>query len=215
MITRGQLKAGESTLILGASGSTGVAAIQVAKCVGALVIATTRKPAKVQTLRALGADHVICTSNDADGVLKSFKSEIKSLTRGTGVDCVYDGVGGAISLESIRCTRFGARFLIVGWASTPDVARGRGRRGAPNANRIPTNLILMKSLNVLGCPAVISTKHDPTLREMRQTDLLRWVHQGLIKPHVSHRFPLERVRDALLAKWNGLIIGGCAINPPS
>ena len=71
---------------------------------------------------------------------------------------MYDGVGGATSLESLRCVKFGARFLIVGWASTPDVARGRGKRGAPKANQLPTNLIMMKGLQVLGCPTIISTK---------------------------------------------------------
>ena len=65
-----------------------------------------------------------------------------------GVDVVYDGVGGATSLESLRCVKFGARYLIVGWASTPNVARGKGQRGAPNANMLPTNLIMMKGLQV-------------------------------------------------------------------
>ena len=164
------------------------------------MIATTRNPLKVEKLKELGADHVICTHGSPDAGVTQFRNEVKSLTRSRGVDCVYDGVGGPTSLEAIRCTRFGARFLIVGWASTPDVARGRGRRGAPNANRIPTNLILMKSLDVLGCPAVISTKHDPSLRGTRQRDLRRWAEQGLIRPYISHRFPLVNLREALLAK---------------
>ena len=89
---------------------------------------------------------------------------MKALTGGRGVDVVYDGVGGDISVESLRCVRFGARFLIVGWAATPFVARGKGQRGAPNANQLPTNLIMMKGLDVLGCPTVISTVEDPSLR---------------------------------------------------
>ncbi|MBV69957.1 MAG: hypothetical protein CMH52_01285 [Myxococcales bacterium] len=214
LVTRGQLKADESLLILGASGATGVAAIQVAKSLGARVLATTRTAHKVEQLKQLGADHVICTQGESDGDVRRFRDDVKLLTDNRGVDCVYDGVGGPTSLEAIRCTRFGARFLIVGWASTPDVARGRGRRGAPNANRIPTNLILMKSLDVLGCPAVISTKHDPSLRATRQDDLLLWAEQGRIKPYISHRFQLQNLKEALLAKWTGDIIGGCAILAP-
>ena len=62
-------------------------------------------------------------------------------------------------------SRFGARYLVVGWAATPFVARGQGQRGAPNANLLPTNLIMMKGLDVLGCPTVISTVNDPSLRD--------------------------------------------------
>ena len=69
---------------------------------------------------------------------------MKALTGGLGVDVVYDGVGGDdITVESMRSCKFGARLLIVGWAATPNVAAGKGERGtgAPNPNRIPTNLI--------------------------------------------------------------------------
>ena len=127
---------------------------------------------------------------------------------------VYDGVGGDISLESLRCVNFGARFLIVGWASTPLVAKGRGGRGAPRANMLPTNLIMMKGLKVLGCPMVISSQKDPSIRPPRVAKLLEWANKGLIVPQVSHGFALEDAQAALSARWRGEITGGCAVHPP-
>jgi len=109
--------------------------------------------------------------------------------------------------------RFGARFLIVGWASTPDVARGKGRRGAPNANALPTNLVMMKGLDVLGCPTAISTLHDPASRAPRLAQVLAWAEEGHIRPHVSHAFPLADFQAAMRAKWNGEVTGGCVLHP--
>ena len=106
-----------------------------------------------------------------------------------------------------------ARFLIVGWASTPFVARGKGQRGAPNANQLPTNLIMMKSLDVLGCPTVISTVHDPASRAPRLAQVLEWAEKGAIRPHVSHTFPLSEVKAAMRAKWSGEVIGGAVLHP--
>jgi NADPH2:quinone reductase len=156
LVTCGQLKAGETVLIHGASGATGLAAVHIAKLLGATVIATGRNDEKLAMVQQQGADHVINCRNEEDpSGVKSFRTEVKSLTNGKGVDVVYDAVGGAISLESMRCVSFGARFLIVGWASTPFVAKGKGQREAPNANMLPTNLIMMKGLRVMGCPTVI------------------------------------------------------------
>lgn len=204
LITRGRLREGETVLIHGASGATGLAAVHLAKLLGARVIATGRSPEKLAAVKREGADHVIAGP---------FKDEVRALTGGRGVDVVYDGVGGDISIESLRCVSFGARFLIVGWAATPFVAKGKGGRGAPNANVLPTNLIMMKGLDVLGCPTVISTVQDPSLRPPRLKQILEWAAAGKVRPHVSHRFPLARVVEAMRAKWSGAVIGGVVVNP--
>jgi len=214
LVARGRLQAGETVLIHGASGSTGLAAVQVAKLLGATVIATGRSESKLGQVKALGADHVIALAKSGgEAGLRSFREEVKALTGGRGADVVYDGVGGEISLESLRAVAFGARYLIVGWAATPFVAAGKGQRGAPNANVLPTNLIMMKGLDVLGCPTVISTVQDPSLRPPRLAQVLRWAESGAIRPHVSHTFPLERFQDAMRAKWSGEITGGCVLHP--
>jgi NADPH:quinone reductase len=204
LVTRGKLRAGETVLIHGASGATGLAAVHVAKILGARVIATGRSEEKLAIVKEQGADHV---------VRGAFKDEVRALTNGRGADVVYDGVGGDVSIESLRCVAFGARFLIVGWAATPFVAKGKGGRGAPNANVLPTNLIMMKGLDVLGCPTVISTVQDPSLRPPRLQQILAWAAEGKLKPHVSHRFPLAQIVDAMRAKWTGAVIGGAVVHP--
>ncbi|MBP6830679.1 MAG: NADPH:quinone oxidoreductase family protein [Deltaproteobacteria bacterium] len=211
LVTRGRLQPGETVLIHGASGSTGLAAVHLAKRLGATVIATGRSAEKLAEVKHEGADHVIHTRGP-DGALP-FRDEVKALTGGRGVDVVYDGVGGDVSVESLRCVRFGARYLIVGWAATPFVARGKGLRGAPNANQLPTNLIMIKGLDVLGCPTVISTIHDPSLRPPRLAYVLAWAAEGTLRPHVSHVFPLAEFREAMQAKWRGEVIGGCVLRP--
>jgi NADPH2:quinone reductase len=211
LIARGRLREGETVLIHGASGATGLAAVEIAKLVGATVIASGRSDEKLAVVRERGADHVINVRGE--GGVRSFREDVKALTGGRGVDVVYDGVGGDVSLESLRCVRFGARLLIVGWASTPFVARGRGGRGAPNANQLPTNLILMKGLDVLGCPTAIATLQDPTIRAPRLAAVLSWASAGRIRPHVSHTFDLEQVKEAMAAKWRGDVIGSCVLHP--
>jgi NADPH2:quinone reductase len=194
-------------LIHGASGATGLPAVEIAKLVGARVIATGRSEEKLRTVSQYGADHVLVTGNEP------LAERVKALTAGSGVDVVYDGVGGEISVQSLRCVRFGARYLIVGWAATPFVARGKGQRGAPDANQLPTNLIMMKGLDVLGCPTMIGTMNDPSLRPPRLARILEWVREGKIHPHVSHTFPLSEIHAAMRAKWNGAVTGGCVVHP--
>ncbi|MBL8741299.1 MAG: NADPH:quinone oxidoreductase family protein [Myxococcales bacterium] len=212
LIARGKLQPGETVLIHGASGATGLAAVQVAKRIGATVIATGRSDEKLAAVKAQGADHVINTKGDGD-TPKPFRDEVKALTGGRGVDVVYDGVGGDISVESLRAMAFGGRFLIVGWAGTPFVAKGKGGRGAPNANQLPTNLIMMKGLDVLGSPAIISTVKNPAIRKPRLEQVLAWAESGDIKPQVSHRFPLAEIKEAMRCKWSGQVIGGCVVHP--
>ncbi len=214
LVTRGRVTAGETVLIHGASGSTGLAAVHIARLLGATVIATGRSDAKLAVVKAEGAHHVINTRK-ADGTAgtRAFRDDVKALTDGRGVDVVYDGVGGDISLESLRCVKFGARYLVVGWAATPFVAAGKGSGPAPNPNVLPTNLIMMKGLDVLGCPTVISTLNDPSLRPPRIAQVMRWAEEGAIRPYVSHVFPLAEYRAAMRAKWHGEVIGGCVLHP--
>ncbi len=206
LVTRGRVQPGETVLVHGASGAVGLAAVHVAKLLGATVIATGRSPAKLEVVAAAGADHVVVTDTP-------LRDAVKALTHGRGVDVVYDGVGGELSIESLRCVRFGARYLIVGWAATPFVARGKGQRGAPNANQLPTNLIMMKGLDVLGCPTVISTVHDPASRAPRLAQVLSWAAAGQIRPLVSRRYPLDDFAIAMRAKWHGEGVGGHVVQP--
>jgi len=205
LIHCGELRPKETVLILGASGASGLAAVHLAKLVGATIIAVGRSPEKLAIVQKQGADHVV--------VAGALRDEVKALTSGKGVDVVYDAVGGATSIESLRCVAFGARFLIVGWASTPDVARGKGERGAPNANQLPTNLILIKGLKVIGCPMAISTHRDPSIRIERLSHLMDWASSGKITPVVSATFKLADVKEAMRAKWESRHVGACVLHP--
>ncbi len=91
------------------------------------------------------------------------------------------------------------------------MAKGKGGRGAPNANLLPTNLILMKSLDVRGCPAAISVHRDPSVRVKRLAAIRRWLQAGAITPQVGKTYPLEKVREALLAKWESRHVGTVCI----
>lgn len=212
LVARGRLAEGETVLIHGASGSTGLAAVGLAKTIGATVIATGRNPDKLAQVVALGADHAVCTS-EAEGGIASMADRVKALTGGRGVDVVYDGVGGPISAASLRCIRFGGRFLVVGWAATPFVARGRGGRGAPNANVLPTNLIMMKGVDVLGCPTAISTHRDPSIRAERLAALRAWIADGTLAPHAGPAYALDDFAEAFRAKWKSAHVGGCVLQP--
>lgn len=214
LVARGRLQPGETVLIHGASGSTGLAAVHVARRVGATVIATGRSADKLAVVAAEGAHHTVqCTGSEGAGGGPRFREQVKELTGGRGVDVVYDGVGGPISLESLRCVDFGARYLIVGWAATPFVARGRGKRGAPNANHLPTNLIMMKGLDVLGSPTVISTVRNPKIRKERLGAILAWVEAGEIQPRISGSYALADLKEGLRAKWASTHVGGCVVRP--
>jgi NADPH2:quinone reductase len=206
LVTRARVQPGETVLVHGASGAIGLAAVRVAKLLGAVVIATGRSPAKLDVVAAQGADHVVVI--DA-----ALASAVKAVTQGRGADVVYDGVGGDLSIESLRCVRFGARYLIVGWAATPFVARGKGLRGAPNANQLPTNLIMMKGLDVLGCPTAISTTHDPASRAPRLAQVLSWADTGMIRPLVTRRYAFDDFAIAMRAKWHGEGVGGHVVRP--
>lgn len=201
LVARGRLAATETVLVHGASGGVGLAAVQVAKVVGATVIATGRDPAKLAIVREQGADHVVVLR---DG----WRDEVKALTQGQGVEVVFDGVGGDLSVESLRCVRFGARYLIVGWASTPFAARGGT---APN--QLPTNLVLMKGLDVLGCPTAIATGKDPSIRPARLAQVLAWANAGQISPLVARSYPLSEFATAMRAKWHGEVVGGIVLHP--
>lgn len=219
------LQRGEVILVQGATGGVGIPAVQMAKLLGATVIAATRSAGKTDFLRSIGADHVVCVADEA-GEPRLFSEDVKRLTGGRGVEVVYDGVGGdAVTVESMRACAFGARLLIVGWAATPNVASGGGRgrgQGAPNPNRIPTNLIMMKGLRVMGCPAVISlSRQGPekgaAILRRRVRDIDEWTFSGQLPPPVvASTFPLSEVKAALRSRvTSGTELGSTVVCPPT
>lgn len=204
LVHRARVRPGETVLVLGATGSTGLAAVALAKLLGATVIAVGRSVSKLATVGSHGADHLLQSASDNP----RFAAEVKRLTEGRGADVIYDPLGGGASIEALRAAAFGARFVVVGWSSTPQAARG-GRE----ANTLPTNLILVKGLDVLGSPAAISVHRDPSVRTERLASILAWANEGRLRPHVGATFPLAELPAAMHAKWAGAHVGNVIVHP--
>jgi len=204
IVHRARLQAGEHLLVLGATGSTGLAAVQLGKLLGANVIAVGRSAAKLEVVRSHGADHVLRVGDDAPPL----REQVKAVTGGAGVEVVYDAIGGPLSTEALRSAAFGARFVIVGWSSTPFVARNER-----DPNTLPTNLILMKGIDVLGSPAAIAVHRDAALRTERLARILEWAREGRLRPLVSRAFAFADLNEALRAKWESRYPGNITVHP--
>lgn len=192
LVQGGRLMAGEIALIHGATGGMGLAAVQVAKRLGATVIATGGSEAKLEVVKRYGADHVICYGGG------TFRDEVRGLTG--GVDVVFDPVGGDIFDESMRCLNWGARLVIVGFTG-----------GRPAAAR--TNHVLIKGASVVGIRAGEFGRRNPDIAKKNVETLLEWAEAGDIRSHISHRFPMDKVVDAMEAIRAREVIGRIIMTP--
>lgn len=193
---RGQLTAGESVLVLGAAGGTGSAAIQVAKAMGAFVVAAAGGAEKLALAERCGADAVVDYRDEG------LSARVKDLTGGAGVDIVFDPVGGSAFREYLRCLGWNGRYLVIGFAG----------------GEIPTiglNLVLLKSISLVGVAYGASARLDPvaTARDFEQ--LFRWYDDGLLKPVIGARFTLDEGADALRLVTNRGALGKVVIDVAS
>jgi NADPH:quinone reductase-like Zn-dependent oxidoreductase len=104
-------------------------------------------------------------------------------------------------------------MVIVGWAGNTTVAQGGGKRGSDNADRLPTNIMQMKGLYVMGSPMVIHSGREPEIRVPRLESIFKWVVEGRITPYVSDTFPFTEYRRAMHAKLSGQVIGNSVVHP--
>ncbi|PIX67562.1 MAG: NADPH:quinone oxidoreductase, partial [Sphingomonadales bacterium CG_4_10_14_3_um_filter_58_15] len=169
---------GESVLVLGASGGVGMAAVKMAKHLGATVIGTGSSAEKRQAINQAGADHIL------DSADEELASQIKVLTQGTGVDVIFDPVGGALALTATRAIAWNGRYLIVGFASG-------------QIPSFPANHALIKTYSLIGVRAGESPRRDPDLAKRQSAALRDLAAQGVMRPHISHRFPLTDAAYAL------------------
>jgi NADPH:quinone reductase len=175
---RGRLRAGESVLVLGASGGVGLTAVEIAKAMGATVIAAAGGAEKLAVAKRAGADHLI------DYTREDLRERVKSLTGGRGVDVVYDPVGGDAFDQSLRSIAWEGRIIIIGFA-------------AGRIPQIPANLVLVKNIDIIGFFWGSYRRYKPELQAQSFQQLFRWYEEGKLKPHVSHRLPLAEVAQAL------------------
>jgi NADPH:quinone reductase len=175
---RAQIKPGEMLLVLGASGGVGLTAVEIGKAMGATVIASAGGPEKLAIARAHGADHLI------DYRAETLRQRIKEICDGGGVDVVYDPVGGELFDQALKCTNWGGRLLIVGFAGG----------GVP---QIPANYLLVKNLAAMGIYWGSYRRKQPQLVEASFRQLFAWYREGKLKPLISHRFDLAEAATAL------------------
>jgi NADPH2:quinone reductase len=175
---RAMLRPGEVLLVHGAAGGVGLGAVEVGKLLGATVIATASTPEKLEVVRRRGADHVINYTE------QSFVEEVRRLTDGRGANVIYDPVGGDVMLQSLRCVAWSGRILVIGFA-------------AGTIPEIPANRILIKGCSVIGVRAGEAGRQDPSLPRASLGALFDYAALGKLRPHVSHRVPIERFKEAM------------------
>lgn len=173
---RAELKPGETVAILGAAGSTGIAAIQIAKAMGARVIAVASTEEKQAVATGAGADEVIGYEN--------LKDSLKDLTGGKGVDVLFDPVGGDAFDAACRAMARKGRLLVIGFAS--------GR-----IPELPVNLTLVKEFSLVGVFWGSFTQNEPQTYADNMKELIGWYLEGEVKPHIEGRYPLEQAADVL------------------
>ena len=175
---RGQLQAGETLLVLGASGGVGLAAVEIAKAMGARVIAAASSADKLAVAKAAGADELIDYSQ------ASLREEIKRLTNGQGVDVIYDPVGGELFEQAVRGLAWNGRLLVVGFASG-------------TIPQLAANLVLLKGAAVLGVFWGAFAQRQPQDNAANFQQLFAWHAQGKLKPLVSQTYPLAEAGAAI------------------
>lgn len=185
---RANLQAGETLLVLGASGGVGLAAVEIGKAMGARVIAAASSAEKLEVAKNAGADELINYSET------SLKDAVRKLTNGQGVDVIYDPVGGDLFDEAVRTLNWRGRLLVVGFAS--------GR-----IPELPINLTLLKGASVVGVFWGAFTQREPEANLANFQELFAMYAKGQIKPLVSQTYALEDYAPAINALGQRKAVG--------
>ena len=177
LLDRGQLKAGETVLVLGAAGGVGMSAVQIAKTAGARVIAAASTDEKCAFCKQLGADETI------NYATQNLRERLKELTAGKGPDVIYDPVGGTFTEAAFRSIAWRGRHLVVGFA----------------AGEIPSlkiNLALIKGASIVGVFWGDFARREPQANAAMMQELAGWYAQGKIKPAIDARMPMSELKAA-------------------
>jgi NADPH2:quinone reductase len=182
---RAALKAGETLLVLGAAGGVGLAAVELAKAVGARVVAACSSQEKVDLCLKHGADvGVVYPRGPFDkDAKKALAEQFKQACGEKGADVIYDAVGGDYAEAALRAIAWEGRFLVIGFPS-----------GIPS---IPLNLALLKGCQIVGVFWGAWTTRDPKANQENITELMDLYSAGKIKPHVSATYPLAQAGKAI------------------
>jgi NADPH2:quinone reductase len=177
LVDRAALKTGETVLVLGAAGGVGTAAIQIAKAMGAKVIAAASTDEKCALCKTLGADATINYSRE------NLREALKTLTEGKGPDVVYDPVGGDLAEPAFRSIAWRGRYLVVGFVGGPIPA-------------LPLNLPLLKGASLVGVFWGDFARREPQANTAMMVELAQWYGQGKIKPVIDRTLPMNELKAA-------------------
>ena len=173
---RGLLKKGETLVVLGASGSTGIAAIQIGKIMGAKVIAVASNSEKQKIAEENGADLSIGYDN--------LKEKLKEISNGKGIDVIFDPVGGDTFDTIARTMARKGRLLVIGFASG-------------SIPKLAVNLALVKEFSVVGVFWGAFTRAEPNEYKLNMIELFNWYQKGLLKPLIEESYPLSQAASVL------------------
>jgi NADPH2:quinone reductase len=185
---RGNLRSGETLLVLGAAGGCGSAALQIGKAMGARVIAGASTPEKCALAQAMGADEVI-NYHDED-----LRERSLALTDGKGVDVVFDPVGDELFRPALRSLAWNGRYLVIGFAGG-------------EIPRLGINYTILKSISVIGVAYGMSAIADPGMNHENFDQLFRWYGEGRLKPHIGRTCSCDEMPDALREMYAGQALG--------
>jgi NADPH:quinone reductase len=182
---RGHLRAGQTVLVLGAAGGVGLASIEIARAMGARVVAAVSSNEKLEAAKSKGADATIVYPRgplDAEA-MRSLALQLKKLVGPAGADVILDPVGGDYAEPALRSIAWAGRYLVVGFPA-----------GIP---RIALNLVLLKGCEIVGVFQGEFGERNPAANATNVAQLFAWWQQGLISPRVSAVYPLDRGADAI------------------
>ena len=177
---RAQLASGETVLVLGAAGGVGIAAVEIAKAMGARVIAAASSAEKLEFAKQAGADEFINYSE------QPLKETVKALTDGAGVDVVYDPVGGELAEQALRATAWHGRYLVVGFASG-------------TIPKLPANLALLKEASIIGVWWGTWVEKNPGPNIENITELAAMIGEGKLAPRITEAHNFDNYPDAFAA----------------
>jgi len=191
---RGHLKAGETLVVLGATGGVGLAAIEIGKIMGARVIACASSDEKLAFAKAHGADETVNYAS------QDLRDALKRLGGARGIDVVYDPVGGHYAEPALRSLGWEGRYLVVGFA-------------AGDIPKIPLNLVLLKSCDIRGVLWGAWTLRDPKGQAALMKDIAAWCAEGKLSAHVHAAYPLSETAAALKAIAERKVMGKIVLRP--
>ena len=194
LVNRANLKKGETILILGAAGGVGTAAIQIAKTIGATVIAAASSEEKLDYCKGIGADHTINYNTE------DLKLRAKELTNGKGVDVIYDPVGDKYAEPALRSIAWKGRYLVVGFA-------------AGDIPKFPLNLPLLKGCSIIGVFWGGFFRNEPEQNAINFQTIVKWFQEGKLETKIHKKYKLEQVAEAMNAMTNKEVMGKIVLVP--